>query len=250
MLELAILKTFNSVTHRANVQLAGSLTTYLDDIPISVSIPGSSLVIGNRVIVAIPGGNIRDAVIIATWPGGTPPGGDFFALTRFLRASRYHTFPSGTHVNMTLTANLLYAVPFISPIPRTATRIACSVVTAATGSIRLGIYQDDGSIYPGSLILDAGIVASDTAGFREITGLGVPIAANTLYWLVLVANATPAIAASSVGTSWSLLGFSTALNTAASAHFTVSFTFAPLPATFPAGATASLSHIPRIALFF
>jgi hypothetical protein len=74
VIEIAVLKTFNSANHRASVQLVGSLTTYLDDIPVSVAIAPSSLVIGNRVLLAIPGGNIRDAVIIASWPGGTPPG--------------------------------------------------------------------------------------------------------------------------------------------------------------------------------
>jgi hypothetical protein len=70
VIEIAVLKTFDSANHRASVQLVGSLTTYLDDIPVSVAIAPSSLVIGNRVLLAIPGGNIRDAVIIATWPQG------------------------------------------------------------------------------------------------------------------------------------------------------------------------------------
>jgi hypothetical protein len=250
VIEIAVLKTLDSANHRASVQLAGSLTTYLDDIPVSVAIPSSALVIGNRVILAIPGGNVRDAVIIATWPQGTPPPGDFFAVTRFLRASRYHVFPHGTYVAMTLAANLLYAVPFVSPVTRTATRIACHVPTAVAGSIRLGIYQDNGLVHPGSLILDAGIVDTGTVGFKEITGTSVPINANTLYWLVLVANATPGVAAHTVGTSWSLLGYSASLITAGPAHWTVSFTFDALPATFPAGASPSTTHIPRIALFF
>lgn len=71
MLELGILKTFNSQTHTAGVQLAGSLTTYLDDISVSVSIPSSAMVIGNYVLVAIPGGNPRDACVVASWPQGS-----------------------------------------------------------------------------------------------------------------------------------------------------------------------------------
>jgi len=74
MIELAILKNYDGVNHRANVQLAGSLTTYLDGVSISVSIPPSALVTGNRVILAVPGGNPKDACVIATWPGGSPPG--------------------------------------------------------------------------------------------------------------------------------------------------------------------------------
>ena len=71
MLELGILKTFDSQNHTAGVQLAGSLTTYLDDIAVSVSIPSSAMVVGNYVLVAIPGGNPRDACVIATWPQGS-----------------------------------------------------------------------------------------------------------------------------------------------------------------------------------
>ena len=75
MLELGILKTFNSQTHTAGVQLAGSLTTYLDDISVSVSIPSSAMVVGNYVLVAIPGGNPRDACVVASWPQGSSGGG-------------------------------------------------------------------------------------------------------------------------------------------------------------------------------
>jgi len=75
MIELGILKNFDSGTCKAGVQLAGSLTTYFDDISVAKNIPSSALVIGNYVIVAIPGGNPRDACVIATWPGGTPGGG-------------------------------------------------------------------------------------------------------------------------------------------------------------------------------
>src|SRR4030042_6602140 len=75
MLEIATLKTYDGVNHRAGVQFAGSLTTYLDGVSVSVSIPPSALIIGNRVILAIPGGNPKDACVIATWPEGSPGGG-------------------------------------------------------------------------------------------------------------------------------------------------------------------------------
>jgi len=71
MLELGIVKTFDSQDHKAGVQLAGSLTTYLDDISVSVSIASSAMVVGNYVLVAIPGGNPRDACVVASWPAGS-----------------------------------------------------------------------------------------------------------------------------------------------------------------------------------
>ena len=75
MLEIAILKNFDSGTYKAGVQLAGSLTTYFDDVSVAKNIPSAALVIGNYVIVAIPGGNPKDACVIATWPQGSPGGG-------------------------------------------------------------------------------------------------------------------------------------------------------------------------------
>jgi hypothetical protein len=75
MIEIGVLKNFDSGIYKAGVQLMGSLTTYFDDISVARNIPSSALVIGNYVILAMPGGNPGDACVIATWPGGTPGGG-------------------------------------------------------------------------------------------------------------------------------------------------------------------------------
>jgi hypothetical protein len=81
MIELGILKNFDSGTYKAGVQLAGSLTTYFDDISVAKNIPSAAMVVGNYVIVASPGGNPRDACVIATWPQGSPGGGAFLDLS-------------------------------------------------------------------------------------------------------------------------------------------------------------------------
>jgi hypothetical protein len=75
MIEVGILKNFNSGTYKAGVQLAGSLTTYFDDISVARNIPAAAMVAGNYVILAIPGGNPKDACIIAAWPQGSAGGG-------------------------------------------------------------------------------------------------------------------------------------------------------------------------------
>jgi len=75
MLELGILKTWNSTTYRAGVQLVGSLTTYLDNINVAINIAPQAMVVGNYVLVAIPGGNPRDACVVASWPAGSSGGG-------------------------------------------------------------------------------------------------------------------------------------------------------------------------------
>jgi len=101
MIELAILKNYDGVNHRANVQLAGSLTTYLESISVARNIPAAAMVVGNRVILAIPGGNPKDACVIATWPGGSPPGpGDMLK-------SVYDTDDDGVADAAELAANAL-----------------------------------------------------------------------------------------------------------------------------------------------
>ena len=75
MLELGILKTWNATTYKAGVQLAGSLTTYLDNINVAINIALQAMIVGNYVLVAIPGGNPRDACVVASWPAGSSGGG-------------------------------------------------------------------------------------------------------------------------------------------------------------------------------
>ena len=67
MIELATLKNFDSDNHKAGVQLIGSLTTYLDHIKVARNIPSDEMIAGRRVIVAMPGGNPKDAVVIAVF---------------------------------------------------------------------------------------------------------------------------------------------------------------------------------------
>ena len=65
MLEVGILKTWDSINYKAGVQLAGSLTTYFDNLKVARNIASADMVIGRRVIVVIPEGNPKDAVVIA-----------------------------------------------------------------------------------------------------------------------------------------------------------------------------------------
>ena len=71
MLQIGTLKGFNSTDYRAEVQLAGSMAAYLDNIPVARNINAAAMAIGNFVLVAIPEDNPKDACVVATWPGGT-----------------------------------------------------------------------------------------------------------------------------------------------------------------------------------
>ena len=67
MLEIGILKNFDGGTYKAGVQLAGSLTTYFDDVNVARNIALGEMITGRHVILAIPQGNPRDAVVIAVF---------------------------------------------------------------------------------------------------------------------------------------------------------------------------------------
>ena len=186
-----------------------------------------------------------------TWDIPAGGSGDFYGFTRFLRAGRYHIFPAGTNTTRALTANQLYATPFFTPVARTVTKIAIHVTTLGSGAnARLGIYADDGTVYPGSLVADCGVVSMASTGLKEITGLNITLNANTLYWLCLVPSVAATISAVTAGAHWSLLGYGTALNVVGAAYWRVAFTYAALPATFPAGAAAQTAAVPKVAIWF
>jgi hypothetical protein len=72
MLEKGILKKYDSINHRASIQLVGSLTTYFDDIRVARNISADEMVLGRHVFIAIPDNNAGvynpgNAVIIAVF---------------------------------------------------------------------------------------------------------------------------------------------------------------------------------------
>jgi len=177
--------------------------------------------------------------------------GDYFFL-RYRLAGRYHTCFPDSNGTLALTINRLYAVPFYVVQALTITRIAIHVTTLGTSAnCRLGIYQDNGAIYPGSQVSDCGVVSMATTGMKEITGLNISLSANTLYWLVCVCNVAATIAAFAVVYQNVLLGYpTTALNTVGFSSYYVAFTYAVLPTNYPVSATINNAAFPKIGVYF
>jgi hypothetical protein len=68
MIKKGILKSFDSDTYLATVQIAGSLSVWLEKIPTSRAIPTADMVTGRNVAVLfIDPSNFSDAVVIAVW---------------------------------------------------------------------------------------------------------------------------------------------------------------------------------------
>jgi len=66
MIYIGILKKWHAGTYRADVQLTMS-ATYYDQVPVSRSIASGDMVAGRHVIMAVPGDNPRDAVVIGVF---------------------------------------------------------------------------------------------------------------------------------------------------------------------------------------
>ena len=161
--------------------------------------------------------------------------------------SKYHfSFPLRITSAHTLTADRLYAVPFLAAKAYTVTQLGLYVSTGAAGAARLGIYVDNGSIYPGTLLSDAGVIDVTNIGFQELIGLSISLTANTLYWLVYLSDAGPAIYCSSSEGGWQILGDSTASINNLEGHYSQAEAYGALPDPHPAGSTGDNDNNPAI----
>ncbi len=70
MIKKAILKSFDSLNHKATVQIVGSLSSWLENVPVSQAIAAADMVAGRSVaVLSLDPGNPADCVVIALWPG-------------------------------------------------------------------------------------------------------------------------------------------------------------------------------------
>lgn len=130
--------------------------------------------------------------VVRSGGGGGGPAA-YLALTPGFIAGKYYASPGVWVSGTVLQFNAQFdAIPFAVPVAVTVDRIACRVTTAGSaGAVaRMGIYQDDGTGYPGALVLDAGTVATTTTGVKEIV-INQTLQPG-LYWLVVGGQGAPA----------------------------------------------------------
>lgn len=173
-------------------------------------------------------------------------------IAQVWKTGEYYVYGIGAGYGfITLVANKLLGIPFLVARSMTFDRIAIQVTTLADPSnIRLGIYNDGTNLYPGTLLLDAGVVSGATTGVKAIT-ISQALTKG-LYWLALVSDATPILYSTNPGgdVGSNPLGRNVDYMAFGNSGYTVSFTYAALPTPFTAGGTfygASLAA-PLIAL--
>lgn len=166
----------------------------------------------------------------------------------------YHAQTASLSTSNTLGVGTLRLAPWLITHTLTIDRIGAEVQSAgeAGSKYRLGIYSDDGSGYPGELLLDAGQINGDSATVQDIT-LGSPLTLPPgLYWVggVVQSVVTTQPTMRTVGTAWTspvpLVTTTTtpAANNACLGYSQSSVTEA-LPSTFTTS-LSTLSKIPRI----
>lgn len=164
-------------------------------------------------------------------------------------SGRSYSIPRGVQPAIFLTViSTLYAYPFHVPNQVTIGNIGLSVITGQSGgAARVGIYADNGSGYPGTLVLDSGALVA-TATAVVTAGAQATILYPGRYWFASIFTATstfPSVAGD--GTSYSnelgaVIGFDTmasslATNLTAVSGISVAGSYGALPSTFTSGAT-------------
>ncbi|HUO50243.1 MAG TPA: hypothetical protein VMU25_01600 [Candidatus Paceibacterota bacterium] len=153
------------------------------------------------------------------------------------------------------TVNKLYAIPFVVSKATTIDQMAINVTTVGsggTGNERVGIYNDNGNDYPGTLVVDAGAAGTTgSTGVKTFT-TGLPVTLDPgLYWLVTVhdnSTTAPTLRCFAVASLTPILGYASSLPTNAQFGWTVSFTYAALPSNFPSGGSA-ITGVPIPSIF-
>jgi hypothetical protein len=144
---------------------------------------------------------------------------------------------------LAITAGVMYAIPY--RVSKTATYVVLGVeiTTNTAGNFRFGIYNDSGGV-PGSLKLDAGIVAMGGAlGFKS--AVINQILAPGWYWLAFISDATPTVRAITAASALQWTGFTTGLDVTTKPGFTVAQAYGALPDPFTAGGVLAAINPPR-----
>lgn len=142
--------------------------------------------------------------------------------------------------SLALTQNLLYASPIWVPRSCTLDKIGAEITTAAASStLRLGIYADDGNARPGAKLVEASATVDGTSQTAQEKDMSLAVAQG-LYWLACVAQGgTPTVRSNANpvhGYVFPTLG--TALGANPVSSVTQASVSGALPSTFTVGGQA------------
>ncbi len=159
---------------------------------------------------------------------------DALDYLRYRKRGLYHFGITANVLSAYATAaNVIDVLPFYVPEPQSFDRLAIHVTSASTGQARLGIYADNGDIYPGELVIDAGEVDTSTTGTKV---RAIELTLDTgLYWIARLQSGTPTIRGVQTA-AMIALGLDDPINVGLATGYRASFDYAELPNPYPAGA--------------
>ena len=115
--------------------------------------------------------------------------------------------------------------------------------------MEVGIYNDNGNEFPGTLAVDAGSQSpGSTGGKTYTTHLPVTLDAG-LYWMVVNPSNAVSIRGFAIAAIIPILGYSSITATAIQEGWVSTETAGTLPATFPLTASATISAAPLPTIF-
>lgn len=145
----------------------------------------------------------------------------------------YDSGLAASYTTVALSANVLYAVPFLVPKTVTYSALVFEVTTQSAGNnARLGIYSDTNGA-PDALVLDGGTVSLTGTGAKTVV-ISQSLTAGA-YWLAYVSNGTPSVRATSATSANPSLGFTSGTDTTVHTGWSVAFAYAALPNPFTGG---------------
>jgi hypothetical protein len=108
-------------------------------------------------------------------------------ISLYRRSGRYYSmhYAGGNTVGLPLSVQI-QALPFvvINTISVNSIAIDVTINGGAGSKTRLGLYADNGLVYPGSLLVDAGVTDNSTTGVKELAISPAQALTNGLYWIV------------------------------------------------------------------
>jgi hypothetical protein len=163
----------------------------------------------------------------------------------------WYTTPirNNAFTSFTAASGTQYAIPFPILKGQSTDMIGIYISNAAAGGARLGIYADNGNLYPGNLVIDAGAVTTASTGVRSESCVQA-LSEGALYWLSLLAGAAYNLNGVASADTLPILGFPNTLNGTQNPMINVSQAYGALPATFPAGGSILAGVVPLVFVRF
>ncbi len=172
-------------------------------------------------------------------------------ITRGSTLNQWYTSPNaGTALATgTLTANKAYALPLVVSKISTIDQMSVNITTLAGTNGRLGLYNDNGNNYPGTLVVDCGTVADSSVGVKTCS-TGLPVTLDTgLYWMVFDADGAVTVRSFATASLIPVLGYASTLPTNAQFGWTATLTEGAYPATYPTTGSSTITAVPIPAIF-